>query len=107
MYPGDRPIPSPRWEALRDGIEDVTALQMLEQAIGRHRRAGTRAALVAEAEAEVRTALADVMELSDALFIESRDFLAQGDRRLWHTQAGEILYARHRARIAELTLALQ
>lgn len=107
MYPGDRPVPSPRWEALRDGIEDVTALEMLERAIERNRRAGTRAGIVAEAEAEARTALADVMELSDALFIESRDFLAQGDRRLWHTPADEILYARHRTRIAELTLALQ
>ncbi|MCX6622234.1 MAG: PQQ-binding-like beta-propeller repeat protein, partial [Acidobacteria bacterium] len=34
MYPGERPVPSVRWEAVRDGIEDIAAVELLEQAIG-------------------------------------------------------------------------
>ena len=106
VYPGELPVPSVRWEAVRDGLADVAAITMLEQQIQRHRAAGTKSELVQHAEEEVRIALCDVMELSDEAFVESRDFRAQGDRMLWHTWTDEGMYRRHRAEVARLTLAL-
>ncbi len=107
VYPGVRPVPSVRWEAARDGVEDIGAIALLEAAAERNRRAGTKAQLVEEAGREIRTALVDVMEMSDRVFIESRDYLAKGDRRLWHTASDVELFERHRARIAALTMALE
>lgn len=107
VYPGVRPVPSVRWEAARDGVEDIGAIALLEAAAERNRRAGTNAQLVEEAGREIRTALVDVMEMSDRVFIESRDYLAKGDRRLWHTAADVEVFERHRARIAALTMALE
>jgi len=106
VYPGDTPVPSARWEAVRDGLEDVAAITLLEQQIQRHRRAGTQKELVQEAEEKLRIALRDVMELSDEAFVESRDFLREGDRRLDHTWTDVELFRSHRATIAQLTLGL-
>jgi outer membrane protein assembly factor BamB len=106
VYPGDTPVPSVRWEAVRDGLEDAAAMALLRQAIKENRAAGTRADLVAQAEEALRIACNDVLQLSDAAYVESRDYLAEGDRHIWHTLADIETYARHRARIAELTLAL-
>ena len=105
VYPGELPVPSVRWEAARDGLEDVAAVAMLEHAIKAAKDAGGKD-LVAEAETELRIAVNDIMELSDDAFKESRDYLRQGDRRIWHTPSDVETYARHRRRIAELTLAL-
>jgi hypothetical protein len=33
VYPGELPVPSARWEAVRDGLEDVAALALLETQI--------------------------------------------------------------------------
>ncbi len=106
VYPGELPVPSVRWEAVRDGLEDVAAIALLEAQIQRHRESGTRSELVQQAERTLRIALRDVMELSDEPFIESRDFLRAGDRVLNHTWTDLELFRRHRAEIAELTLAL-
>ena len=106
VYPGKLPTPSVRWEAVLDGLGDIAAITLLEDAIQRNRRAGTRDAQVREAEEELRLALGDVMELSDEAFTESRDFLRQGDRVLGHTRTDLETYRRHRAEIARLTLAL-
>ena len=107
VYPGETPVPSVRWEAVRDGLEDVAAIALLEQEMRRHRQAGTRADLVRHAEARLRIALRDVMELSDETYVESRDFLRQGDRLLDHTWSDVEAFQRHRAEIARLTLALR
>ena len=69
-------------------------------------RAGTKTAVVEEAGATLRRALQDIAELADEVFIESRDYLSAGDRRLWHTWADVERYRHHRAEIARLTLAL-
>ena len=106
VYPGNLPTPSVRWEAVRDGLEDVAAIALLEQAIQRNRQAGKHAELVHEAEETLRIALRDVMELSDEAFTESRDFLRAGDRVLAHTWTDVETFRRHRAEIARLTLAL-
>ena len=106
VYPGKLPIPSLRWEAVLDGLQDVSAIALLEQAIQRARKAGTRGELAHEAEETLRVALRDIMELSDEAFTESRDFLRQGDRMLGHTWTDLETYCRHRAEIARLTLAL-
>lgn len=84
----------------------MAAVMLLEERIHLHRDAGTRARPVAQAEEAVRVAFNDIMDLSEMAFIESRDFLRQGDRRVWHTETDVETYHRHRARIAELTLAL-
>ncbi len=107
VYPGALPVPSVRWEAVRDGLEDVAAIAMLERAIASAKDVGVKADVVAAAEKELRIAQNDIMELSDDAFKESRDYLKQGDRRIWHTPTDVETYARHRKRIAELTLALQ
>ena len=39
VYPGELPVPSARWEAIRDGLEDVASITLLEQQIQRHRQA--------------------------------------------------------------------
>jgi hypothetical protein len=75
VYPGELPVPSVRWEAVRDGLEDVAAIALLEQQIIRHRQAGTSPDLVQQAERTLQIALRDIMELSDETFVESRDFL--------------------------------
>lgn len=102
VYPGDRPVPSVRWEAVRDGLEDVAALAMLREAVERHRTAGTKPEAVAEAERFLKGAQIDVMELSDQVYIESRDYLKQGDRRLWHTWWDVVRYDEIRSQTAAL-----
>ena len=106
VYPGALPVPSARWEAVRDGLEDAAAIALLEQQVQQHRQAGTRRELVREAEETLRLALRDVMELSDETFVESRDFLRAGDRLLGHTWTDVETFRRHRAAIARLTIAL-
>ena len=106
VYPGELPVPSVRWEAVRDGLEDVAAMALLDEQIRRHWDAGTKNELVQEAEQALRLALRDVMELSDEAFVESRDFLRAGDRVLGHTWTDVEMFRRHRAEIARLTLAL-
>lgn len=110
VYPGEMPVSSVRWEALRDGLEDVAAMAMLKERIEAFRKKpdinkGERM-LLKEAEDTLRIATVDVMELSAPAFIESRDFRAQGNRRIWHSPTDEWLFLIHRARIAELTMAL-
>jgi outer membrane protein assembly factor BamB len=102
VYPGDRPVPSVRWESVRDGMEDIAAVAQLEQAIAK----GGAPDAIAHAKDVLRIAKNDAMEMSDATFVESRDFLAAGDRRIWHTAADSELFRRNRAAIAEATLAL-
>jgi hypothetical protein len=103
VYPGPLPVSSVRWEAVRDGLEDVAAARLLRDAAN---APGTDAALREQAVRELRMAHTDAMEVSDEAFIESRDFLRAGDRRIWHTWTDAENYTRHRARMAELTLAL-
>ena len=69
-------------------------------------RLTARALLVVSAGA-LRIAKTDVMELSDKAFVESRDFLAEGDRRIWHTPTDVEAFGAHRKAIANVTLALQ
>ena len=106
VYPGELPVPSVRWEAVRDGLEDVSAITLLEQAVQRHRQSATKRELAERAEEELRIALRDIMELSDQAFVESRDFLRPGDRVLGHTWTDLETFRRHRAEIARLTVAL-
>jgi hypothetical protein len=103
VYPGELPVPSVRWESVRDGMEDIAALALLEQAIAK----GGPADALARAQDVLRIAKNDVMEMSDAAYVESRDYLAQGDRRIWHTPADIEAFRRIRAAVAEATLALQ
>ena len=105
VYPGTLPVPSVRWEAVRDGLEDIAAMKLLERAIAAGKTNPAKAAFVRQAETALRIARVDIMEMSDDVFLESRDFLRQGDRRLWHTPTDVETYARHRARFAELTKA--
>ncbi len=106
VYPGVPPVPSARWEALRDGIEDVGAMVLLEEAIARCRQTGKHPEAMAEAERALRIAQTDIMELSDLAYVETRDYRKQGDRRIWHSATDERLYRQHRQRIAEWTMRL-
>lgn len=106
VYPGELPVPSVRWEAVRDGLEDVAALALLEAQIKRQRPTDERPERVQSARDAMSLVLRDVMELSDAAFTESRDFLRAGDRVLGHTGTDEQMFRRHRRAIAALTQAL-
>lgn len=103
VYPGPLPVPSVRWEAVRDGLDDVAALRLLQTAAD---AANADPALREDALQEIRLARTDAMELSSDAFVESRDYLRPGDRRIWHTWTDTETYTRHRIRMAELTLAL-
>lgn len=107
VYPGVMPVSSVRWEALRDGLEDVAAMQMLKDRIEANRAKPEKAELVKEAENALRIATVDVMEMSAPAFIESRDFRAQGNRRIWHTRTDEWLFRMHRDEIAKWTQELE
>ncbi|MCX5771488.1 MAG: DUF4091 domain-containing protein [Candidatus Hydrogenedentes bacterium] len=104
VYPGEKPVPSVRWEAVRDGLEDIAAFVLLKQRV--EARRGSDIEIVKQAEKLLATAVVDVMELSDQAFIESRDFLRQGDRRIWHADSDVELFAEYRKQAAALTLAL-
>jgi hypothetical protein len=106
VYPGEEPVPSVRWEAVRAGLEDVAAMQWLESRMQAARQAHINADAVQEAARVLRIAQTDMMELSDDAFIESRDFLREGDRRIWHTPTDLAALQHHREEIARLTLAL-
>ncbi len=101
VYPGALPVPSVRLEAERDGLEDVAAMALLEDAMREH---GGDAAAVQEAADELRMAKIDILELSCDAFVESRDYLRAGQRRIWHAAADVEAYRTHRKRIEELTL---
>ncbi|MBI2434870.1 MAG: DUF4091 domain-containing protein [Candidatus Hydrogenedentes bacterium] len=106
VYPGETPVPSVRWEAVRDGLEDVAAIRLLEEAIERAMQRGGAEAAVTEAEAVLQAARIDILEIIDDAFIESRDYLKAGDRRVEHTWWDAQVFEEHRARIARATLAL-
>lgn len=107
VYPGERPTPSVRWESARDGLEDVAAMDLLKKEIERQRGNPSKAEVVSKAEGALRIAQTDILELSDEAYIESRDFLEAGDRRIWHEESDSECFKRHRKAIAELTLELR
>ncbi len=106
VYPGETPVPSARWEAVRDGLEDVAALHMLRRQIEESRRRGEQDDLVRQAVKALKIAQVDIMELSDLAFIHTRDYRRDGDHRVWHTWTDIETYQQHRAEIARLTSAL-
>ncbi|MBX7259082.1 MAG: PQQ-binding-like beta-propeller repeat protein [Candidatus Hydrogenedentes bacterium] len=106
VYPGDLPVPSVRWEAVRDGLEDVAAATMLRELADRRRGSSTKEDLVAQADEAVRTISGTILESADEAFVESRDFLKAGDRRIWHTWLDASAFQTYRERIAELSLEL-
>jgi len=106
VYPGIKPIPSVRWEAIRDGLEDVSAIILLEEQIAIHEKNGNKTDLVERAKEILRLAKNDIMELSDGAFIESRDFLQAGERIIPLTWADVETFKYHRKNIAEMTLLL-
>ena len=96
----------PRSASEPQPLAPASAIALLEQAIARHRQTATKRELVEQAEEFLRIALRDIMELSDETFLESRDFLREGDRGMGHTWTDVETFRRHRAEIARLTLAL-
>ncbi len=107
VYPGETPVPSARWEAVRDGLEDVSAIKMLQRQIEKSRSRGADDDLVQQAVKALRIAKVDIMELSDLAFIHTRDYRRPGEHRVWHTWTDVETYRRHRAEIARMTLALK
>jgi hypothetical protein len=107
VYPGTKPTPSVRWEALRDGLEDVSAISLLEHQIVVNEKTGKKPKLVEQAKEILRIAKIDIMELSDAAFIESRDFLRAGDRKIPLTWIDIETFYHHRKNIAEMTMKLK
>lgn len=69
VYPGETPVRSVRWEADAQGIRDYHALRLQKES--------KNAGLVLE-----------MMERSDDAYVHSRDYLKEGDRRIWEAEPG-------------------
>ena len=107
VYPGDVPVSSVRWEAARDGIEDVGAMRLLEQALTDARAKHPQSNAVRNAEDVLRRVRVGVMEMADGTAVESRDYLDKGDRQLPHTWWDAAAFNRYRVQIAQATRALR
>lgn len=55
-------IPSRRWEAWRDGVEDYAYLWMLRQALEKAKQAGNNSAAVTQADAVLKSSVAAVLD---------------------------------------------
>jgi outer membrane protein assembly factor BamB len=106
-YPGSLPVSSLRWEAVRDSLQDVAALDLLRKEIARNENDPSKQVALAEAKHLLRTAVVDMMEISDPAFVETRDYLAEGDRRIWHNDLDELRLQSFRTECARLTVALE
>ncbi len=106
VYPGDVPVSSVRWEAVRDGIEDIGAIRVLEAALAEARASQTNARAIVHAEDVLRRARTAIMEMADEAYVETRDYLKQGDRELAHTRWEAQMFLRYRKEIAEATHTL-
>ncbi len=106
VYPGDVPVTSVRWEAVRDGLEDVAAIELLEAQIEKNKDVSAKKDAVARAREILRIACNDMMELSDAAYVQSRDYLKKGDRMIPHTWTDAEIFRLHRSQIAKSTMEL-
>lgn len=107
VYPGEVPVSSLRWEAVRDGIEDIGAIRVLESAIAEAKADRDHARAIEHAADVLRRARTAVMEMADEAYVETRDYLKQGDRELTHTQWEAQMFLRYRKEIAEATHELR
>ena len=62
VYSGTTPVSSVRWEALREGLNDVKYIDVLRSAIAAAKQAGRDAVAVGQAEALIDEALKSVTE---------------------------------------------
>lgn len=106
VYPGEVPVSSVRWEAVRDGIEDIGAIRVLEAAIAETQTDRAHARAIEYAANVLRRARTAVMEMADQAYVETRDYLKQGDRELSHSRWEAQMFLRYRKEIAEATHAL-
>ncbi|MCC6153670.1 MAG: DUF4091 domain-containing protein, partial [Candidatus Hydrogenedentes bacterium] len=107
VYPGEVPVSSVRWEAVRDGIEDIGAIRVLESAIAEAKADRDNARAIEHAADVLRRARTAIMEMADEAYVETRDYLKQGDRELTHTQWEAQMFLRYRKEIAEATHELR
>jgi hypothetical protein len=92
-------VNSRRWRASHDGVQDVTAVIVLDQAIGEAEKAGVDRALVAKAKAARAAAVAEVtagQENLGPISIMFSDYAVEFD-----------LLQRHRRAVADATIALR
>jgi len=61
VYPGETPVPSKRWEAVRDGIEDFTYLWLLDEIVDDALNRGLSSADLDRADRLVSEAAADLV----------------------------------------------
>ena len=65
MYPGPEPVPSVRWDGLREGMNDIKYVRVLEELIRQAKQDRTSRELTARAERLVEDALNDVPRQRD------------------------------------------
>ncbi|GMW01378.1 MAG: hypothetical protein AMXMBFR84_25150 [Candidatus Hydrogenedentota bacterium] len=104
VYPGERPVPSVRWEAVRDGLEDIAAMHMLKDLIAEASKESKERTVAWETATRVTGSL---LECVDDAFVESRDYLRAGDRTVWHTWWDALAFDKARNDIERVTLELQ
>ena len=108
VYPGDGVVNSRRWEACRDGSEDMRALMILKQSIQEAAAQGLVPDEIAEAKRIIQEATEElgrfnlVSEGKDAIEIVGKDWVT-----VERVDAEWEAYRRHRRRIAEATLSLR
>ena len=108
VYPGNGVVTSRRWEAVRDGSEDLRALSILKQAIEAAAAQSVPPEKIAEAKRVIQDAAEELGRFAlvsdgiDAIEINGRDWVT-----MERVDAEWEAYQRHRQRIAEATLALR
>ncbi|MCM8822345.1 MAG: DUF4091 domain-containing protein [Candidatus Omnitrophica bacterium] len=62
VYSGPKPVTTPRWEGLREGMNDVKYFEVLRQEIEKSREKKISEAIIAEAENTINIALKEITE---------------------------------------------
>jgi len=99
VYEGDGPVPSKRWEAYRDGVEDYNYLSLLREAIEDARSAGVSARTIREAEELLRRAVEEVTR--------GQEEVDEITRWVGEMSMDYELFARLRRSIAQATVSLR
>jgi hypothetical protein len=100
VYPGKGVVTSRRWEAVRDGVEDLRALNQLKAAIA----SSTNEALIAESNKAIEEAVSELSQFG--IRLKTPEAETENDRSNEHLNRMDrewIAYRWHRAIIAEKT----
>ncbi|MBN1346016.1 MAG: PQQ-binding-like beta-propeller repeat protein [Phycisphaerae bacterium] len=111
VYPGEGVITSKRWEACRDGLEDLRAVWQLKTLADAARKANPQDERVRQADAVVAEATTELAAFARGQTVFIPPPASDGPSESWQGVLDTFdrqyrAYRRHRERIAQATLAL-